>query len=85
MHWFSSRVLLFLAFCQLRALCRLPLRLSPAKDGVDYDKVIKKFGSSPIDKAMLERIERLTKKPVHHFLRRGLFFSHRLAACSVIT
>jgi len=39
--------------------------------------VIKKFGSSPIDKAMLERIERLTKKPVHHFLRRGLFFSHR--------
>jgi tryptophanyl-tRNA synthetase len=26
---------------------------------------------------LLARIERLTGRPVHHFLRRGVFFSHR--------
>ena len=45
--------------------------------GVDYDKLIERFGSSPIDKELLDRCERLTGKPVHRFLRRGIFFSHR--------
>lgn len=26
---------------------------------------------------MIERFERVTGKPVHHFIRRGIFFSHR--------
>jgi len=46
-------------------------------DGVDYDKLIERFGSSPISKELLERCEKLTGKPVHRFLRRGIFFSHR--------
>nr|XP_022332328.1 tryptophan--tRNA ligase, cytoplasmic-like [Crassostrea virginica] len=45
--------------------------------GVDYDKLIKRFGSTKIDDALLQRIEKLTGKPVHHLLRRGKFFSQR--------
>jgi len=45
--------------------------------GIDYDKLIVKFGSSAVDKGLLERLERVTGKPPHHFLRRGIFFSHR--------
>ena len=45
--------------------------------GIDYQKLIVKFGSSPIDSALLTRFETLIKKPVHHLLRRGMFFSHR--------
>lgn len=44
---------------------------------VDYNKLISRFGSTAIDQNLLDRIEKIIKKPVHHFLRRGLFFSHR--------
>ena len=36
--------------------------------GIDYDKLIVKFGSSAVDKGLLERLERVTGKPPHHFL-----------------
>ncbi|CAH1731895.1 tryptophan--tRNA ligase, cytoplasmic-like isoform X2 [Aphis gossypii] len=36
-----------------------------------------RFGSSKIDDELLMRIEAATKKPVHHFLKREIFFSHR--------
>ncbi|XP_015279927.1 PREDICTED: tryptophan--tRNA ligase, cytoplasmic [Gekko japonicus] len=45
--------------------------------GVDYDKLIVRFGSSKIDKDLINRIERVTGQKPHHFLRRGIFFSHR--------
>ncbi|XP_012276033.1 tryptophan--tRNA ligase, cytoplasmic [Orussus abietinus] len=45
--------------------------------GIDYDKLIQRFGSSKIDKELLDRFERITCKKPHHFLRRGIFFSHR--------
>lgn len=35
------------------------------------------FGSQPIDKELLERIEKVTGRKPHHFLTRGIFFSHR--------
>ena len=35
------------------------------------------FGSQRIDQSLLDRIEKSTGKPVHPFLRRGVFFSHR--------
>ena len=44
---------------------------------IDYDKLIDKFGSQRIDKAILERFEKLTGKPPHRLLRRGIVFSHR--------
>eukprot|EP00127_Corallochytrium_limacisporum_P005734 Clim_evm113s210 gene=Clim_evmTU113s210 len=45
--------------------------------GVDYDKLIEKFGSQPISKEQLERFEKLTGHRPHRFLRRGIFFSQR--------
>ncbi|XP_063804717.1 tryptophan--tRNA ligase, cytoplasmic [Pseudophryne corroboree] len=45
--------------------------------GVDYDKLIVRFGSSKIDQELIDRIERVTGRKAHHFLRRGIFFSHR--------
>ena len=45
--------------------------------GIDYDKVIQRFGSQRIDEGLLLRFERVTGQKVHHFLRRGIYFSHR--------
>nr|XP_011425754.2 tryptophan--tRNA ligase, cytoplasmic [Crassostrea gigas] len=45
--------------------------------GVDYDKLITRFGSTKIDDVLIQRIEKATGKPVHHLLRRGIFFSQR--------
>ena len=45
--------------------------------GIDYDKLIVKFGSSKIDAALLARFEAVTGHKPHHMLRRGIFFSHR--------
>lgn len=45
--------------------------------GIDYAKLIRDFGTTPIDGEMIKRIHRVTKFPVHRWLRRGLFFSHR--------
>lgn len=41
------------------------------------DKLIETFGCQPITPEQIERIEKLTGKRAHRFLRRGLFFSHR--------
>jgi len=55
-----------------------PWTVSTTSDkGIDYQKLIKKFGSNAIDEALLERMTKISGKPVHHFLRRGVFFSHR--------
>merc|ERR1719342_1315633 len=45
--------------------------------GIDYDKLVVKFGSSKIDAALLEKFVKVTGKQPHHLLRRGMFFSHR--------
>ena len=44
---------------------------------LDYEKLIRDFGTKRIDDALLERFERLTGKKPHPLLRRGMFFSHR--------
>lgn len=43
---------------------------------VDYDKLIKEFGTSPITDAILDRVKKITGE-IHPFLRRKIFFSHR--------
>ena len=48
-----------------------------SEGAVDYDKLIRQFGSQPIDASLLERFEKLTGQRPHRYLRRGLFFSHR--------
>lgn len=50
---------------------------SKSATGVDYDKLIKRFGSQKIDDELVKRIEKVTGKPAHHLLKRGMFFSHR--------
>lgn len=41
--------------------------------------IIGQFGSQRISDELLAKIETVTKRKVHHFLRRGIFFSHRFA------
>jgi tryptophanyl-tRNA synthetase len=43
---------------------------------IDYNYLVEKFGTEKIDGALLDRIKRHTGE-LHHFLRRGIFFSHR--------
>lgn len=50
---------------------------STSDTGVDYDKLIKRFGCSRIDDALVQRLEKVAGKPVHPLIRRGIFFSHR--------
>lgn len=51
--------------------------VSSSSSGVDYDKLIVKFGSSKVTQDLVDRVESLTGKKAHHFLRRGIFVSHR--------
>ncbi len=46
------------------------------KGKIDYDKLIKQFGTKPITDDLLERIKKHTKE-LHFMLRRKIFFSHR--------
>ena len=46
-------------------------------EGIDYDKLIVRFGSSKIEPELIERFENVTGKKAHPLLRRGKFFSHR--------
>lgn len=43
---------------------------------VDYEKLIKEFGTKPITDELAKKMENLAGES-HIFLRRGLFFSHR--------
>lgn len=43
---------------------------------IDYDKLIKQFGTEKITPEILKKIEKVTGE-VHFMLRRGIFFSHR--------
>ena len=46
------------------------------KGDVDYDKLVKKFGTSYIDQDLLDKIQKHTDY-LHTMLRRKIFFSHR--------
>jgi len=43
---------------------------------IDYDKLIKQFGTEKISEPILERIRKIAGED-HFMLRRGIFFSHR--------
>ncbi len=47
------------------------------KGSVDYLAQITKFGTKPIDGELIKRWENVTKCKVHHFIRRGIVFSHQ--------
>lgn len=50
-----------------------------AKDGgaIDYDKLIVQFGCQKLEPDLVQRVEKITGKLAHPFLRRGVFFAHR--------
>lgn len=43
---------------------------------IDYDKLIKKFGTQKISKSLSDRLQKLAGDD-HFMIRRGVFFSHR--------
>ena len=43
---------------------------------IDYSELIKRFGTQPLAKPLIDKITKAAGKD-HMFLRRGLFFSHR--------
>ncbi len=48
-----------------------------SKNGINYKKITDKFGSQLITDELLQKFEKITGHPVHSWLRRGIFFSHR--------
>jgi tryptophanyl-tRNA synthetase len=44
---------------------------------VNYDKIMTKFGTEPIDQNIIKLFSSLTGGDVHFMLRRGIFFTHR--------
>jgi tryptophanyl-tRNA synthetase len=46
------------------------------KGKVDYDRLIKEFGTEKVDDKIVQRIQKHTGE-LHHMLRRNIFFSHR--------
>jgi tryptophanyl-tRNA synthetase len=54
-----------------------PWTVEAGPGGIDYDKLIAQFGCERVSDELIERIERITKKPAHPWLKRGYFFSHR--------
>ena len=43
---------------------------------IDYDKLIKRFGTEKLSPQILDRIKKIAGED-HFMLRRGIFFSHR--------
>ena len=44
---------------------------------IDFGKLIRDFGATPIDAALIERFEKVTRHKAHRFMRRGMVISHR--------
>jgi hypothetical protein len=47
------------------------------KGAVDYEKLVREFGSQLMDSDLIERLEKVTGRRAHHLIRRGFVFSHR--------
>ncbi|CAG9473314.1 unnamed protein product [Plasmodium vivax] len=54
-----------------------PWDVNITEEGINYNKLIKEFGCSKITESHIKRIEQLTNRRAHHFIRREIFFSHR--------
>ncbi|KAM7274478.1 hypothetical protein ACFE04_016344 [Oxalis oulophora] len=54
-----------------------PWAVSASAGKIDYDKLIDQFGCTLLDQASLNRVQRLTSRLPHVFLRRFIFFAHR--------
>jgi len=48
-----------------------------SETGIDYEKLLVKFGCFKITDEMIARIEKTTEMRAHRFIRRGIFFCQR--------
>lgn len=53
------------------------VNVEEVKGKIDYNKLVSQFGSTLITDDLLERLQQQCRIPLHRFLRRGIFFSHR--------
>ena len=54
------------------------IEVTAASDkGIDYDKLVEKFGCFKMTDELRDKIEKLTGEKPHRFIRRGIFFCHR--------
>ena len=51
--------------------------MAASDKGIDYDKLVDKFGCTKMNPELIAKIEKLTGKKPHRFIRRGMFFCHR--------
>ena len=52
-----------------------PFEITATTDaGIDYDKLIEKYGCYPITPELIARLERAIGEKAHRFIRRGIFF-----------
>ena len=54
-----------------------PVDVETGGEAIDYEKLIREFGTERISDELVARFEKITGKPAHHLLKRGIFFSHR--------
>ncbi len=47
------------------------------KGAVDYDYLVKQFGTEIIDQDLIDRLEAVTGQPCHPWIKRNIFFAHR--------
>lgn len=51
--------------------------LAASDKGIDYDKLIEKFGCYKMTTELIEKFEKTIGEKAHRFIRRGMFFCHR--------
>jgi len=53
------------------------VNIEEVKGKIDYDKLVEQFGSTRITPELLDQLRASSRVPLHRFLRRNIFFSHR--------
>jgi len=51
--------------------------MAASDKGIDYDKLVEKFGCYKMTGELIAKIEKLTGEKAHRFIRRNIFFCHR--------
>ena len=54
-----------------------PFNISSGEKGVDYDKLVAKFGCQFVTSDHVNELEALIGRKAHHLIRRGIYFAHR--------
>ena len=54
-----------------------PFNIESGEKGVDYEKLVAKFGCQFVTPAHVSELEELIGQRAHHLLRRGIYFAHR--------